>query len=92
MDLGSLDRLDLVIGVIARLAVHVNKRSASTAADTNDALDVDVLFSTMLPAVVCTSDRRMLIAARESGSGSDWRVKSPADLLAWLRSQHELPG
>jgi acyl carrier protein len=84
MDLDSLDRLDLVVRVIARLAVNQNKRRAAGTPNTNDAIDLDVLFSTMLPAVVCTSDKKMLAAASASGSGSAWRVKNPTDLLAWL--------
>ncbi len=84
MALDSMDRLDLVICVIARLITNVDKKTLENAMNPNDALDIDVLFSTMLPAIVVTSDRRMLTAARESGSGSHWRVKSPAELLAWL--------
>jgi hypothetical protein len=82
MGLDSMDRLDLIISVLARLAVNVNKRLS--APDTNDAIDIDVLFSTMLPAIVCTSDGKMLAAARGSGSGSAWRVMSPDEILVWL--------
>lgn len=84
MGLGSVDRLDLVIRVIARLAVNVNKKRNPTGPDDNDAIDLDVLFSTMLPAVICTSDKRMLSAAAGSESGSAWRVMPPSELIAWL--------
>ena len=79
-----MDRLDLVICVIARVIANVDKKTLENATNPNDALDIDVLFSTTLPAIVITSDKRMLTAARESGSGSHWRVKSPDELLAWL--------
>jgi hypothetical protein len=82
----NIDQLDLVIRVIARLAINVNRRT--TPPDTNEAIDLDVLFSTMLPAIVCTSDRKMLSAARECGSGSAWRVMDPPELLSWLRARH----
>ncbi|HEY4242065.1 MAG TPA: hypothetical protein VGM88_19740 [Kofleriaceae bacterium] len=87
MDFDSMDRLDLVVRVIARLAVNVNKKPKSSVPNANDAIDIDVLFSTMLPSIVCTSDKKMLAAARESGSGSAWRVKSPSELLVWLTDE-----
>ncbi len=84
MGLDSMDRLDLVICVVARVIANASKKTLENATNTNDAIDIDVLFSTMLPAIVITSDKKMLTAARESGSGAAWRVKSPTELLEWL--------
>lgn len=81
----NVDQLDLDIRVIAMLAINVNQRT--TPPDTNEAIDLDVLLSTMLPAIVCALDRKMLSATRACGSGSAWRVMEPKELLTRLSAR-----
>ena len=82
-----LDKLDLVVRTLALHAVRINGGRSKRTPDLNDAIDFDVMFTVTLPAVICTSDKGMLNLAHESGSGDDWRVKSPTELLDFLKSE-----
>jgi predicted nucleic acid-binding protein len=82
-----LDRLDLLIRVVGAYSARAGNPEHPYAADTNDAMDMDILFSTVLPAVVVTADKRMRNAARASGSADGWRVMFPGELLEWLRAE-----
>ena len=60
----------------------------------NDSMDFEVLFATVLPAVVCTSDVKMRKAARESLSSDGKLVMNPLELVAWLKAggaPHNMP-
>jgi hypothetical protein len=82
-----LDRLDLLLRVVAAYSARAGDPEHPYAADTNDAMDMDILFSTVLPAVVVTTDKRMRNVARTCGSADGWRVMFPGELLDWLGAE-----
>jgi hypothetical protein len=82
-----LDRLDLLIRMVGAYSARAGDPEHPYAADTNDAMDMDILFSTVLPAVVVTADRGMRSVARTCGSADGWRVMFPGELLEWLRAE-----
>jgi hypothetical protein len=81
----AVDRLSLVAGVLARHAQRAIK-DPNYLAKTNDALDVDILYAVALPAIVCTTDGRLLNLARETNSSDAHLVKSPSELIDWLKA------
>ncbi|CAM4282253.1 hypothetical protein [Corallococcus exiguus] len=88
MPMQAVDRLGLFVHVVAHYAVEANNPARPYEADINDAVDLDILYAATLPAVVCTTDKRLRRIARSTGSADGWRVMSPSELLKWLRNQN----
>ncbi|EAU64666.1 hypothetical protein STIAU_1379 [Stigmatella aurantiaca DW4/3-1] len=88
MPMQAVDRLGLFVHAVAHYAVEANNPARPYEADINDAVDLDILYAATLPAVVCTTDKRLQRIARNTGSSEGWRVMTPSELLAWLRNQN----
>lgn len=84
----AVDKLDLYVHSVVRYGFDVRGK---TVPDENDAVDLDILFTTVLPAWVCTSDRRLRNIARNSGSADAWRVMNPDELMGRLATQKAGP-
>ena len=82
VDRDGLDRLALYVRSLAVFCEGV--RSGARTAQDNDSIDLDILFTTALPAWLCTSDRRLRALARETGIAAADQVVNPAELLAEL--------
>lgn len=78
----AVDQMGLYVRVLATVGVGI--RSGQLVAQNNDGVDLDILFTTLLPAWVCTSEHRLVALAERSGSSDGYRVMTPATLLARL--------
>jgi hypothetical protein len=89
----ALDKIGLLIGVVSRYIVRaLDEEQPPYSPDPNDAIDLDVLYAAVLPAIVCTFDRKMRRAAKESGSSDSWRVMDLAELVAYLENEAATAG
>jgi hypothetical protein len=85
MEAAALDKLDLAIRVIALRTLQAGEAHAAyKPSRSNDAIDFDLLFAVALPALVCTSDGRLVRLAQDTGSADANRVMLPTDLLTRL--------
>jgi hypothetical protein len=80
----AVDALDLYVRSIVRYGLDLR---AQLKPDENDAVDLDILFTTVLPAWLCTGDVRLQNIAWRSGSADAWRVTGPAALIDRLRKE-----
>lgn len=82
---GQLDKLDLAIRVIAlRSAEAGTGKAPYKPKGPNDAIDFDLLFGVALPALICTSDDRLVRLAARTESADAKRVMLPKKLIANL--------
>lgn len=81
-----VDRLGLYIHVLARHSLRAITKD-SEECDQNDAMDLDILYAVVLPAVICTTDKAMRRLARETGASDGNKVMSPSELLTWLNQE-----
>lgn len=52
----------------------------------NPAVDAALLNYMLLPAVVCTADKKFINAVRQIPLPDALRLMTPAELLAWLKT------
>ncbi|HSN98055.1 MAG TPA: hypothetical protein VLS89_07140, partial [Candidatus Nanopelagicales bacterium] len=84
MSAEGLDKIDLAVRVVALRTAQVSRGGEDQAGEGKEGVDVDLLFATALPAVICTQDEVLLDLARKTRSGDAWRVMDPPALLTWL--------
>jgi hypothetical protein len=83
----AVESLDLYIRAVVLYAEDLRRdRNPRTAKD-NDAIDLDILFCAVLPAWICSGDRRLCALAERTKSGDAGRVMSPEDLLRRLEAE-----
>jgi hypothetical protein len=84
----AIERLELSIRHLIRWTRHAAHPSYKPPkeASSNDAVDAILLYYMVLPAVVCTADKRFVNSVREQPVPDRLRVMTPAELLCWLRS------
>jgi rRNA-processing protein FCF1 len=87
MEMTAVDRLSLLVHAVAHYMVKTTQPGKPYIADLNDVVDLDILSTATLPAVVCTTDKGLRNLARQSGSSDGWRVMTPVELLDWLQAE-----
>lgn len=87
MDKKHLQRLDLIMRILALYAARVNKKKEPyTGKNQNDPIDFDILFGSIYPGIICTIDQKMVSISQSSGSSDSWRVMCPKELIKFLES------
>lgn len=81
------ERLELMVEYMVERVRMVTSKSyiPPSQASSNPAVDAILLFYMVLPAVVCTADRRFVNSVRVLKSPDRIRVMLPSELIAWLR-------
>lgn len=86
MAYADAQKLDLVIHVLAKRAIQaaVRRTPYNPNGDSNDPLDLDLLFGIPLPAWVCTADMRLHRLVHSTASADRASVMTGPELLARL--------
>jgi hypothetical protein len=84
MGIAQLDKIDLALRVLANRALQAAGDYQPEGA--NDPFDFALLFGIPLPAVICTRDGGLLARVAEAQSHDGWKVMTPVEVLAWLRT------
>jgi len=85
MGLTDALRLDLATRYMASRAADAARRKGAYKPTRNDALDLELLFTIPMPAIVCTNDKKFVRVVRSLGSPDGRLVLTPAELLDGLR-------
>lgn len=83
----DIEKLDLVIHVMARRATQAANKRYNPKKPRNDSIDLDLLFGVPLPAIVCTNDDTFVDLIRSTDSPDKDKVMTPEELLSYLKEQ-----
>lgn len=85
-DADQVSKLELVACSLAQRTFEAIRGYTPDPAQSNDALDFNLLFILPLPAVICTNDLRFIRWLRQLPTNEAEKVMSPTELFHWLQT------